>query len=253
MKVIIIEDEKPARDKLMHFLKRYDKGIEVIGMAESIAETVDLLSAKGSLADVLLMDIQLSDGPSFAALDQLSLQKPVIFITAHNQHALEAFRANGIDYLLKPLTFEAFSNSLDKLKNFGLQSPSLQEIGKQLSSPAFKQRFLVKIGEHIHSVPTESILLFYAEGRNSYLLTKEGRRMITDYKLEALESMLDPKQFFRLNRSYIISLSGIKDVLIYSSSRLKINPAFDFKEELIVSRDKVNAFKSWYAGEGVKD
>ncbi|EMR01835.1 LytR/AlgR family response regulator transcription factor [Cesiribacter andamanensis] len=252
MKVIIIEDEKPAYEKLVHFLKRYSEQTELIGSAQSIEAAVPLLQERGQQADLLLMDIQLADGLSFAALDQVPLKKPVIFITAYNQYALEAFRANGIDYLLKPLTYEAFSASLDKLKQlsgtFADPLHSLQDIYKKLSKPQYKERFLVKIGDHIHSVPTEQIQLFYAEGRNTYLVTASGRRMITDYKLETIEEMVAPEHFFRVNRSYILKLSGIKDVLVYSNSRLKINPNFEFKEEIIVSREKVAPFKDWFGG-----
>lgn len=252
MKVIIIEDERPAYEKLVHFLKRYSDSTQIIGSAESVHEAVALLQQKGEQADLLLMDIQLADGLSFAALDQVPLKKPVIFITAYNQYALEAFRANGIDYLLKPLTYEAFSASIDKLKQlsgtFADPLQSIQDIYKKLSKPQYKERFLVKIGDHIHSVPTDQIQLFYADGRTTYLVNSSGRRMITDYKLETIEEMVSPETFFRLNRSYIINLEGIKDVLVYSNSRLKINPAFDFKEELIVSREKVAPFKEWFGG-----
>lgn len=252
MKVIIIEDEQPAYEKLVHFLKRYSQQSEVIGTAQSVQEAVELLQQKGAQADLLLMDIQLADGLSFAALDQVTVKKPVIFITAYNQYALEAFRANGIDYLLKPLTYDAFAASIDKLKQlsgtFADPLHSIQDIYKKLSKPQYKERFLVKIGDHIHSVPTDQIQLFYAEGRNTYLVNNTGRRMITDYKLETIEEMVSPEQFFRVNRSFVVNLSGIKDVLVYSNSRLKINPSFDFKEEIIVSREKVGTFKDWFGG-----
>lgn len=252
MKVIIIEDEKPAVDKLVYFLKRYDAHAELIGTAESVLEAATLLQEKGTHADLLLMDIQLTDGLSFAALDQVPLKKPVIFITAYNQYALDAFRANGIDYLLKPLTYDAFAAGIDKLKQlsgtFTAPQQSVQELYQTLSKPHYKERFMVKIGDHIHSVPTSQILLFYADGRTTYLVNRAERHMITDYKLETIEGMIAPEQFFRVNRSYIVSLSGIKDVLVYSNSRLKINPNFDFKQEIIVSREKVAPFKDWFGG-----
>ncbi|WP_143959816.1 LytR/AlgR family response regulator transcription factor [Litoribacter populi] len=252
MKVIIVEDEKPALERLTFFLNRYDEQIEILGTAQNIAESVVLFERCGQEADLLLMDIQLADGLSFHALDQVSLQKPVIFITAFNQYALEAFKANGIDYLLKPFTFEDFAASLDKLKQLSgtyQKLSQVQQVFKQLSKPQYKERFMIKIGDHIHSVPTDQIRLFYAEGRNTYLVREDGRRLITDYKLESLEEILPPDSFFRVNRSYIINLTGIKDVLIYSNSRLKININFPFEEELIVSREKVNRFKEWFGGE----
>lgn len=252
MKVIIIEDEKPAFEKLVHFLKRYDENTEILASAESVSGAVDILKDFGNEADLLLVDIHLSDGLSFQALDQVPVRKPVIFITAYNQYALEAFKANGIDYLLKPLSFEAFTASIDKLKlfsqNFSAQPERLKKVHEMIRKPSYKERFLIKIGEHIHSIPTLQINLFYAEGRNTYLVNEAGRRFITDYKLESLEELLQPQQFFRVNRSYIINLSAIKDVLVYSNSRLKINPNFDYNNEIIVSREKVAAFKDWFGG-----
>lgn len=250
MKVLLIEDELPAIEKVTHFLAKYDPESELMGVAKSIAEAVPLLIEHGPQADVLLMDVHLEDGLSFQALDRVGFFKPVIFITAHSQYALEAFKANGIDYLVKPISYAAFAASLDKFRQLRDTSVPLNpKVWEQLSKPAFKERFMVKIGEHIHSVPTPSVRLFFAEGRNTYLIREDGRKLITDYKMETLEEVLNPEVFFRVNRSYMINLDAIKDVLVYSNSRLKINPNFSFSEEIIVSRERVNAFKHWLDGE----
>ncbi len=250
MKVLLIEDEIPAIEKITHFLAKYDPDCELLGVAKSIAEAVPLLTELGPQADVLLMDVHLEDGLSFQALDRVGFFKPVIFITAHSQYALEAFKANGIDYLVKPISYAAFAASLDKLRQLrDKPAPLHPQIWQQLSKPAYKERFMVKIGEHIHSVPTSSVRIFFAEGKNTYLIREDGRKLITDYKMETLEEILNPELFFRVNRSHLIHLDAIKDVLMYSNSRLKINPNFPYPEEIIVSRDRVNGFKQWLDGE----
>lgn len=249
MKVLLIEDEIPAIEKIQRFLAKYDPDSELLGVAQSIAQAVPLLSEFGPQADVLLMDVHLEDGLSFQALDRVGFFKPVIFITAHSQYALEAFKANGIDYLVKPFSYASFAASLDKFKQLRESSTPLHpKVWEKLSKPAYKERFMVKIGEHIHSVPTQAVRMFLADGRNTYLLREDGRKLITDHKMETLEELLNPELFFRVNRSQLINLEAIKDVLVYSNSRLKINPNFPFPEEIIVSRDRVNGFKDWLDG-----
>lgn len=259
MKVFIVEDEIPAAEKVERLLKRYDPQIEVIGKAMSVKQAVDWVKNEGE-ADLIFMDIQLTDGLSFDIFREVNLDIPVVFTTAYNEYAIEAFKANGIDYLLKPISFEAISSSLEKFHNLKnrlqdqgqAESDSiidLQSALKMLSKRDYKTRFMVKIGEHIKSVTTDMIDLFYAEGRNAYIVTNEGRRLIIDYKLETLEEMLDPQKFFRVNRTFILEIDAIKDVLVYSNSRLKIILNQDFDREIIVSRDKVAAFKTWFDGE----
>ncbi len=260
MRVFIIEDEIPAYEKVIRLLNRYDESIEVAGTAMSVKQAVEWLNEDGK-ADLLFMDIQLTDGLSFDIFKQTSFDIPVIFTTAYNEYAIDAFKANGIDYLLKPITYDALSESLEKFKKLTnkLQEPGqaeatsvidLQSALQMLSKREYKTRFMVKIGEHIRSVTTDNIDLFYAEGRNAYIVTNEGKRLIIDYKLETLEEMLDPKKFFRVNRTFIIEINAIKDVIVYSNSRLRIILTQDFDREIIVSREKVNAFKTWFDGEG---
>lgn len=259
MRVFIIEDEIPAAEKVERLLKRYDETIDIVGRAMSIKEAVQWLREDGE-ADLLIMDIQLTDGLSFGIFNEIDLEIPVIFTTAYNEYAIEAFKANSIDYLLKPIGFEALSAALEKLKRMKKalatekaqkQDPvlGLQLALQMLNKREYKTRFMVKIGEHIKSLTTDQIDLFFAEGRNAYIVNKEGRRLIIDYKLETLEEMLDPKQFFRVNRTFIVDINAIKDVLVYSNSRLKIILNQTFDKEIIVSREKVSAFKTWFDGD----
>jgi two-component system LytT family response regulator len=259
MRVFVIEDEIPAAEKIERLLKRYDESIEIAGRAMSVKEAVQWVQEDGE-ADLLIMDIQLTDGLSFEIFKSVELEIPVIFTTAYNEYAIEAFKANSIDYLLKPIGFDALSEAIDKFKKLkkrlGAEGKSeadsvidLQAALQMLSKRSYKTRFMVKIGEHIKSITTDQIDLFYAEGRNAYIVNKEGRRLIIDYKLETLEEMLDPQKFFRVNRTFIIEINAIKDVLVYSNSRLKIMLNQDFDREIIVSREKVGSFKQWFDGE----
>ena len=254
MRVIIIEDEKPAADKLEILLKRYDSAILVIGKARNVTDGIQLLEEKAQEADLIFMDIQLTDGLSFEIFDQMELKIPVIFITAFDQYALRAFKANGIDYILKPVTYTALKESMQKFESLKDTIRNRAEITNlstalhKIADSNYKSRFMVKIGEHIHSITTDQINMFFAEGRDVYLINDHGRKLIIDHKMESLESLLDPKKYFRTNRSFIVNIDAIQDVLIYSNSRLKITMKVDFDKDIIVSRDKVNNFKSWYDG-----
>lgn len=257
MRVLIIEDEIPAVDNLIRLLKEYNPKIEVVGKANSIQKAVEWLSEYAGRLDLIFMDIQLGDGLSFDIFKLIEIRSPVIFITAYHQYAIDAFKVNGIDYLLKPLNYEALFASMKKMERlkeqFAPQSQADQLLAitqtlSQLSSKNYKNRFMVKVGEHIRSVPVEDISLFYAEGRTAYLITNQAKKFIIDHKLESLEEMLDPAHFFRVNRSFILNIRAIREVLVYSGSRLKIILDQETKEEIIVSREKVNEFKSWFDG-----
>jgi len=256
MKVIIIEDEKPAVEKLEEMLKRYDPGINVIGKFPSISKSVEWLSDINNETDLIFLDIHLSDGLSFEIFKKIRVQKPIIFITAYDEYAIEAFKLNSIDYLLKPLKFEDLIRSIEKMKSMRANLPEsgqqikLEELSMALSQfqRSYKTRFMVKVGEHIRTITTKDIYMFYAEGRTVYLITSEKKQYIIDYKLEDLEELLDTQMFFRVNRSFILNINAIEDVIVYSNSRLKIKPRIEFDKEIIVSREKVSYLKSWFNG-----
>ena len=251
MNVIIIEDEVPAAEKLERYLGKYDGSIRVIAKFDSVASTVSWLREKQEQVDLIFMDIQLIDGLSFQIFQQIQIHKPVIFTTAFNEFALDAFKVNSIDYLLKPITFTDLSTSMKKLETLRQQftnrdqSQRVQEALTSLQVKQYKSRFMVKVGEHIKSITTNQIPLMYADGRDVYMVTTQGRKFIIDYTLESLENILDPKDFFRINRTFILNIHAIKDVLVYSNSRLKVTLTQDFDKEIIVSREKVNEFKNW--------
>lgn len=255
MNVVLIEDEAPAIDKLKHLLEKYDPAIRVVAELRDVSESIAWFREHKEY-DLVFSDIELTDGTSFQIFEKVEIEAPVILITAFDAYALEAFRLNSIDYLLKPITFEGLSASMEKVAVLKKQlgglpsSLPLDQLSKLLNRMQrnYKERFMVKIGDHIRSVKTPKICLFFADGRTVYLLNEEKRKYIIDYKLETLEDMLDPAMFFRVNRSILININYIDDVVIYSNTRLKILPSFPFEKEIIVSREKVQAFKTWLEG-----
>ena len=256
IKVLIIEDEKPASDKIVDYLKTYNPDILVLDVIESVNKAVSWFRTSPLLPDCIFMDIQLTDGLCFEIFDHVSIKKPIIFTTAFNQYALAAFKQNSIDYLLKPFSYEDFKQSMRKLESFGENLPKIDEKARFESlhtlfssmNQNYKSRFMVKVGEHIRSVQTEQIALFFSEGRNVTLITGLGKNYIIDYKMEELENILNPEHFFRVSRSFILNINFIADTLIYSNSRLRVTLTIPFEEEIIVSREKVKQFKEWFDG-----
>jgi two-component system, LytTR family, response regulator len=255
LNVLIVEDETPASEKLARYLTRYSTDISIKGIVESVEDAVNWLEANQSTIDLIFMDIQLKDGVSFDIFKEVTVQKPVVFITAYNEFALDAFKMNGIDYLLKPITFTDLSNSLKKVEELGNQLQWGDERNEVITktfdsaqSKSYKNRFMVKLGDHIKSITSDQISLLFADGRDVYLITNQLRKFIIDYTLESLSEILDPKLFYRVNRSYIVHISAIQDVIVYSNSRLKITPHIKWEPEIIVSREKVSEFKEWFDG-----
>lgn len=260
MKVLIIEDEKPAAEKLELLIKRYDPQIEILARLSTIEKSVEYLNQNQQNIDLIFLDVQLTDGLSFDIFKSVKVEKPIIFTTAFNEYAIDAFKLNSIDYLLKPLNYDDLCKSMDKIESIRDNLPSSNEISSNLNleklaelisekSNQYKSRYLVKIGEHIKSIAVEDIYFFYAEGRTVFIITNENRKFIVDSTLEELTNQLDPKRFFRANRSFIISFNHITDVVVYSTSRLRVKYPHEFEKEIIVSREKVSDFKFWYGGE----
>jgi DNA-binding LytR/AlgR family response regulator len=255
LKVLIIEDEAPASEKLERYLIKYNPEIKVLAKLISVDESVQWLNDNQPDVDLIFMDIQLTDGLSFSIFNRVKIEKPVIFITAFNEYALDAFKVNGIDYLLKPITYNDLLSSLNKLETLKSQlnwNPHQVEAIKEALGPtgkSYKNRFMVKLGDHIKSITSDQISFFFADGRDVYLVTNQQRKFIIDFTLESLEEILDPKIFYRTNRSYILNIEAIQDVVVYSNSRLKITPSVKWDNEIVVSREKVSAFKEWFDGQ----
>ena len=255
LNVLIVEDETPAVEKLERYLQKYSPTIRVAGVCDSIDSASEWLKSNQSSIDLIFMDIQLKDGLSFNIFKEVVVQKPVIFITAYNEYALDAFKVNGIDYLLKPVTFQDLSSSLQKLENLRDQLvmndsklEKLKSLAGEGTSKNYKGRFMVKVGDHIRSVTSDQVIFLFADGRDVYLVTQQMKKYIIDFTLESLEEILEPQTFFRVNRTYILNIHFIQDVVMYSNSRLKIATQPLWDKEIIVSREKVSEFKDWFDG-----
>ncbi|MDD2673360.1 MAG: LytTR family DNA-binding domain-containing protein [Flavobacterium sp.] len=253
MKTIIIEDEKPAARLLQRKLEKLD--IEVGVMLHSVEEALDWFS-KNEHPDLIFLDIQLSDGLSFEIFEKVEIKSAVIFTTAYDEYALRAFKLNSIDYLLKPIDEDDLEIAVAKFKSLlpkqELQTQSLgidfEQIKKMLTNPFeknYKKRFTVKIGQHLKVISIDEIECFFSENKGTYLHTFDNRNYLIECTLELLEQELDPVDFFRISRKFIIPLKAIKEIVLYSNSRLKvILPSFK-EEDAIVSREKVSDFKTW--------
>ena len=249
MRVVLIEDEIPALEKIERYILKYDESYTIVNKLPSISQAVNWFNNNVSDYDIVFMDIQLSDGLSFEIFNQVQINKPVIFVTAFDEYAIDAFKVNSIDYILKPITFTDISKALNKFKNLKKYLPAdIDNVSKAFNQNAYKNRFLVRIGNHIHSIETHSVSLFFAEGRTVFLVTKDNKKFVLDYKLEDLEYLLEPKDFFRANRTFILNLNAINDVIIYSNSRLKVLVDVNVDKDIIVSRERVSTFKNWFEG-----
>lgn len=248
MNILVIENETPAADKIVRLLKKIDKSITILGVLETVEESVNRLLER-PLPDLILMDIQLDDGLCFEIFETIDLDIPVIFTTAFDEYTLRAFKVNSIDYLLKPVEEKLMRSALDKFKKLYADNDPYKRDFRQLLYEfrnQYKSRFLIKIGEKYRSIPTGEISHFHINQRNVFLCDYHDKDYGIDYSLEQLQSMLDPRRFFRINRDCIVNIEAISLMYSYSSSRLQLTLKNKAKDELfIVSRDKVADFKRW--------
>ena len=248
MNVLIIENEKPAADKIVRILNKIDISITILGVVETVEETINRLQEKPK-PDLILMDIQLDDGLCFEIFETINVDTPVIFTTAYDEYTLKAFKVNSIDYLLKPIEEESLRSALDKYKKLYADNDPFKRDFRQLLNEfrnQHKSRFLIKIGDKYRSVPVGEISHFHISERCVFLNDYQGKDYGVDYSLEQLHSMLDPRKFFRINRECIVNIDVITLMYSYSSSRLQLTLKGKEKSDLfVVSRDKVSDFKRW--------
>jgi len=248
MKILIIEDERRTADLIARFIEQYDNSFKVLGVIDSVEEGVEWFIHKTEMPDLILADIQLTDGTSFDLFDQLNLELPVIFITAYNEFALNAFRLNSIDYLLKPLSFSDLKKAFDKFTRTkeAYLKVNLKEYS-QIILPyhkTFKRRFLVKSGNHYKHHSTDEIAYFLAEDGLVFAGSLKGGRSVVENTITELSELLDPEQFFQINRNTIASIKAINKFSGYFNRRLIMQLLPD-NHEVIVSRDRVQGFKEW--------
>ncbi|MBP7513214.1 MAG: response regulator transcription factor [Flavobacteriales bacterium] len=246
MTAYIVEDEAPAAQGLVRLLEEADAGLRVVGMADNVEDAAEGIAALRP--DLIFMDIHLGDDLCFTIFDRTAVEAPVIFTTAYDKYAIQAFQANGIDYLLKPIELDAVKQALDKVallkRRFGIDPGVLRELSA-MRKPAFRERFMVASGGQIRSVPVDQVAFFQSEGRYVKLVSTDNRRYIVDGTMDKIASELDPRTFFRINRQLIVSFPAIKSMVPYSKSRVKVLLEPQPEEESIVSVERSAEFKAW--------
>ncbi|WP_421765546.1 LytR/AlgR family response regulator transcription factor [Ekhidna sp.] len=251
MKYIIIEDEQLAAKRLRQLVEELRPEYEFKAKFDSVESATISLPALSY--DLLFMDIQLADGISFDIFDQIHIEKPIIFTTAYDEFALKAFKTNSVDYLLKPIDHNELKNAIEKFEKRAntaensesqIESTQLEKLIQSLN-PTGKERFVVKVGEHLKTVETQEIQLIYSQDKGTYLFTLSGKRFLVDYTLDKIDDLLNQAQFFRISRKFIINMSYIKDIIAFTNSRLEIVIDHFDEDQIIVARERVNEFKSW--------
>ena len=248
MKILIVEDETLASKKLQLLIEKLIPNFNIVGIAKSIEDAVSIIETNE--IDLGFFDIQIEDGLSFDIFDRTKISFPVIFTTAFNEYAIKAFKLNSIDYLLKPISENELKNALSKFDNIWnkdentISSSVIKEM-KQLLAGNYKERFTVRIGNKIEIINVSDICYFHSFEKGTYAKTIEDRDSLLENALDNIYPLLNPKQFFRISRKYIVNIMHIKDIYAYSNSRLRVNTNIKSTDELIVSREKVKAFKEW--------
>lgn len=250
MKVLIIEDERFAAERLQMMLNEYDCSVEISGCIDSIEDTCNWLQ-KNNHPDLMLLDIHLADGFCFEIFKKVKYSNPVIFTTAYNDYAIESFKYFSIDYLLKPVTYDALKSALDKYKMITSRfaTPDYEtmfEVLKSYAPKQYKERFLARIGQRLVFIKTSEITYFKADDKIVCLADNQGNKFPVDYTMDKLEQVLNPKIFFRLNRKVIVSIDCIAQIKPYTNSRLLLYLKDGIKtEEVIIARERVTEFRKW--------
>ncbi|MEI8049052.1 MAG: LytTR family DNA-binding domain-containing protein [Bacteroidota bacterium] len=246
MKVVILEDESRAANHLERLISRVAPEMKVIARLESVRDAVPFLKLHADI-DLIFSDVQLADGLSFEIFGQITVKCPIIFTTAYDHYAIEAFKTNGIDYLLKPVEEERLRKAIEKSKLFSpaVSLEKLLSFTNNAVAKAYKSRFMVKVGDKIKSIPIEEILAFYSLEKATYLHTTSHRDYCIDYSVDQLESLLDPAASFRINRKYIVSIQACTNILAWTNSRLRLKIEGIADDDIVVARERVQDFKDW--------
>jgi two-component system, LytTR family, response regulator LytT len=255
MKILIIEDEPHAQKELKRLLEVAEGKFEILDMIDTVEDSVEWLQ-NNPPPDLIFLDIQLADGISFDIFRKTEVKSPVIFTTAYDDYAIRAFQLNSIDYLLKPIKLTDLMRAVNKYESIksqyekgGNESVNITknqlESLLNLSKKEYKSRFIAKVGDQIKYIPVEEIAYFYAEDNVVFLMKKSADRFIIDYSIEEIDSLVDPKNFFRLNRSIVAHINAIDKVYKYLNSRLKVELKPEIDKEVLISRVKVSEFMKW--------
>lgn len=252
MRTIIIEDEEYAARRLENMIKECDSSIEIVNKFASVQESVAWLKSNAQ-PDLIFLDIQLEDDLSFAIFEQVQVRSKIIFTTAFDEYAIKAFKLNSIDYLLKPINQEELCRAIDKFRSWTAESNPVIDAAmlRDLLRPqqAYRERFMVSVGDKLKTINVADIAYFFSTAGITFVVMSSKTQYSLDFSLDNLKEMLNPKDFFRVNRQYLVGLKSIDKVVVYPKSRLKLvlNPPTD--ADLFVSIDKAPEFKQWLDGE----
>ncbi len=246
MKVLIIEDEGIAADRLTHLLSDMEENYDVIAHLDSVRSSIEWLK-NNTHPELAFFDIQLADGKSFEILKEVEVKFPIIFTTAYDQYAIDAFRVNALDYLLKPIVPEELQQALAKFRANQVTPPDTSVLLSliQDNQKKYKERFVIKVGEHLKTIPTKESMVIYSRDKATWNHTQSGTNYLLDFTLDQLDELLDPELFFRISRKFIVNMDAISDIITFSNSRLKIKVEGFDSEEMIVARERVGEFKEW--------
>lgn len=246
MRGIILEDENRAVNHLIRLIGRVSSQLEIIGTFETVRESIDYLQREPAL-DLVFSDVQLADGTSFEIFSRVRVECPIIFTTAYDTYAIDAFNANGVDYLLKPIEEERLKTAIEKARkiNSNTALERFLQTGINPGARSYKSRFMVRVGEKIKTIMLGDIKAFYSFEKTTYLFTTDRRNYIIDYSIEELEKMLDPGRYFRINRKYIVSIEACSQIYSWSNNRLKIDIEGIDDPKIVVARERVREFKNW--------
>ena len=247
MNVLIIEDEQAIARRLEKLIQEIEPDFHVIDIIDTVEDSISFLQRKQA-PDLIFMDIHLADGNSFEIFEKVTVRSPVIFTTAYDQYAIRAFKVNSIDYLLKPLKKNELETAIEKFKSTVKSKVSDYSVLLDLlksDKKEFIKRFMVRVGQEIKALDITDIAYFLIENKGLYAVMNNGKRYLSDFTMDQLEQQLDPMQFFRINRSMIISYRAINKMISYSKSRIKIELNPPCSDDAITSTERSAAFKEW--------
>lgn len=249
MKVLIVEDELPAANRLAKLLLQCNEGVDIVNRVDSVEAAVNYFNT-APVIDIIFMDIQLADGLSFDIFEQVQIKTPVIFTTAFDQYTLKAFKVNSIDYLLKPIDEKELYRALDKYNELHKKQPvdfsdKMRQLMQEMNLVKYKERLLIKRGQQLSYLKTEKTAYCYADGKLCFAVDFDGTKYLLENNLSQLEEQLQPDTFYRINRHLLINIEAVKKVHTWLGGRLKVDIAPSTTAETVVSRERVNGFKEW--------
>lgn len=250
MNILIIEDEIQAAQRLEKLVRELIPGAQIVATIDTVKKAVQWMNTNPA-PELAMMDIQLADGISFQIFEQCEVKCPVIFTTAYDEYALKAFKVNSIDYILKPVDKDELQAALKKFNGLARSESGtrqiLDNIGQavQMLMKKYKTRFVIKVGEHLKTIDVGAVRYFYSQDKTTFCFTDENRNFVLDYTLEQLEEMLDPADFYRINRKYLVRSGAIQDIISYTNSRLRLVLKGCQDNDIVVARERVQEFKNW--------